>query len=313
MNDGMRARRIQLPIWLALLCACAPRPTSEKEIRFEEFIALINLLEEHDAPMDFFYESIWTQGDRCFLLGLAEERPVQAPKIAEFLTRKADVVDSREAIDAARLLACLKLDADIFNRVAEREAKSQVLQWWGAQDRPETPAIAVRSCFEHVSLITRFSRSEGLELGPPTYRADVNGGVLGVVMTVPSEDAGWDESLQASLQAHLNLAFGIEESSVHVGVLKVKRPSTRSLAEVVFNSPSVKSYASRIAGKPTMIVDRTGESECVVAVGEMMETHFTRGLTLRVRRDGRTEVLENNQGEEEWRFDYAPDGGVDWK
>lgn len=238
----MRPRGFPLLISTALLCSCASRaaegpPPDPAGVEAESgdlegftadhFVALVNVLEESDAPMDFLYQSIWSQGDRGFLLELADERPLQVARISAFLSVKLESLDAREAVGAARLLAVIERDADVFNRVAERAAESVSLEWWEAQGRPGIPVIAVLSAFEQpITCVTRVrdSLAPDSDYGPPIYSATFAKGILCVALTYPSGNGEAAASPASRLQDCLIHSLGIDEVVVHVLAVPQREP-----------------------------------------------------------------------------------------
>lgn len=190
----------------------------------DEFVALIELLERQNAPMDFLYEAFWSLGSSDRLLGLAEQRPIHGPKIVEFLLPKLESADPGEAVSAARLLAALEEDADIFNRVAERTARSLTSQWWRLRGEPPTAVISVVSSFKSSSIgATRFEQCVlgGHDPSSLVYAADLSGGALGVVLTFFSDDKVARSSMEAQLRDHLSKTMGIKSSDLFVSVVAV--------------------------------------------------------------------------------------------
>ena len=72
------------------------------------------------------------------------------------------------------------------------------------------------------------------------------------------------------------------------------------------NAPSVIRYSHEITGKWSWLLDYEEPGFAVIAVGEDMSDHFTRGLTVKVLRNGAVYILENNDGDETWRLDRPP-------
>jgi len=87
--------------------------------------------------------------------------------------------------------------------------------------------------------------------------------------------------------------------------------STITLDEAVLNAPSVRDYSARIQKSPAVLVESIEDDAATVAVGESLDTHFTRGLTLLVYVDGRVLIRSENQdGDEQWQLDYSTGSSV---
>jgi len=69
------------------------------------------------------------------------------------------------------------------------------------------------------------------------------------------------------------------------------------------SAPSVIRYSRQIRGEWSFLIDHEEVDYVIVAVGEDMPDHFTRGMTAKVLRNGAVYIQENNNGDESWRLD----------
>jgi hypothetical protein len=77
---------------------------------------------------------------------------------------------------------------------------------------------------------------------------------------------------------------------------------TDDLRGALLSSPAVRKYVSTIQSPWTYLIDGHDGKAVIVAVGEDMPDHFTRGMTVKVSPDGDVYVLRTPaSGDEEWR------------
>ncbi|HET6251269.1 MAG TPA: hypothetical protein VFE47_26535 [Tepidisphaeraceae bacterium] len=85
------------------------------------------------------------------------------------------------------------------------------------------------------------------------------------------------------------------------------KPPAAWYERAFLKAPAVVAYSHRIKTPMAWMTDDEADDYIVLAVGENMPDHFTRGLTVRVHRSGAVYVLEETDNGQIWRLDRAPD------